>query len=258
MSNSLPQNLNLNHLPVFAAIAETKSLTAAARSLGSDKTRVSRVLRELENNLNVELVYRTTRDLRLTEAGLIFYEHCKRFLSDVTEATHQIAGKGDEVSGHIRLTGAHGIASAVFPQIIKEFRQLYPHVTFEILLTQQLMNLVKEGIDIAFRVGSLADSAYKAKKIGLCHFAFAVTPNFFSSREPLHKVEDLRTCPTIALPSFDGKPLLVKKGSEHATVKLDSAIVCNSPSVILDLTLKDLGVGFCRNIFVAIISKQVS
>ena len=254
MSNNIYQSLNLNHLPVFAAIAETKSLTAAARSLGSDKTRVSRVLRELESNLNVELVYRTTRDLRLTKAGLIFYEHCRKILSDVTEATNQITGKGGEISGHIRLTGAHGIASAVLPQVIKEFKQLYPSVTFEIFLTQQTLNLVKEGIDIAFRVGPLEDSAYKVKKIGLCHFAFVVTPNFFNSRKPVRNIEDLSVTSTIALPSFDGKPLLLKNGNEEVRIKLSSAIICNSPSVIMDLTLRDLGVGLlpeyiCRDYF---------
>jgi LysR family transcriptional regulator, regulator for bpeEF and oprC len=248
------RKINLNHIPVFAAIAETRSITAAARLLGAEKTRVSRILAEFENDLNAELVYRTTRDLRLTTEGERFYGRCKKILSDLEDATHGLSRGGDEATGHIRLTGAHGIASSLLPQAIKEFNKLHPRVTFEIILTQQILNLVKEGIDVAFRVGALEDSAYKSKKIGICPFAFAATPYFLSSNSPVGRIEDLSSAPTIALPSFDRRPLVFRKPGSIARLKLSSSIVCNSPTVILDLTLKDLGIGLlpeltCRDHF---------
>jgi LysR family transcriptional regulator, regulator for bpeEF and oprC len=246
--------INLNHLPVFAAIAESKSLTEAARSLGSDKTRVSRILTELESDLDAELVYRTTRDLRLTEAGQLFDSRCREILSNLEEATNQLSHKGTEVSGHICLTAAHGVASALLPIAIKDFSKLYPQVTFQIILTQQSLNLVKEGIDIALRVGRLEDSSYKVRKIGNVHFAFAATPLFLSSSSPVRKIEDLGSARTITFPHFNKKPLVFKCGGEEARVKLGSAIVCNSPDVILGLTLQEMGIALipefiCRDHF---------
>jgi LysR family transcriptional regulator, regulator for bpeEF and oprC len=253
-NNKNLSKINLNHIPVFIAIAELKSLTAAARFLGSEKTRVSRVLAEFESDLNTELVYRTTRDLRLTAQGQVFYDQCKKVISELETATNQLSRKSGEVSGHIRLTGAHGVASAVFPQTIKEFNRLYPRVTFEIILAQNSLNLVKEGIDVALRVGHLEDSSYKAKKIGDCQFAFAATPLFLSSKQPPRNIEDLATASTIALPNFDRKYLIFKKPGSEVRLKLESHIVCNTPILALDLTLKDLGIGLlpefiCRDHF---------
>jgi len=248
------KKINLNHLLVFMAIAETRNLTQAAKLLGSEKTRVSRVLSEFENDLNAELVYRTTRDMRLTEAGQKFYLRCKNILGELEEATNQLSYKDGEVSGHIRLTAAHGISSAILPQIISEFNKLHPRVTFEIIMTQQMMNLVKEGIDLALRVGTLEDSSYKVRKIGDAHFAFAATPVFLSSHQHVHQLTDLSSIPVMALPNFNNKMLLFRNGEEEVSIKLSSAFACNSPDLLLDMTLKDLGMALlpefiCRDHF---------
>lgn len=256
MSNNHSLNkINLNHLLVFMAIAETRNLTQAAKMLGSEKTRVSRVLSEFENDLNTELVYRTTRDMRLTEAGEQFYIRCKRILGELEDATNQLSCKDGEVSGHIRMTAAHGISSAILPQLLKEFNKLHPNVTFEILMTQQSLNLVKEGIDLALRVGVLEDSSYKVKKIGDAYFTFAGTPVFLSNHQHMHHLKDLASIPVLALPSFNNKILLFKNAEEEeVSIKLESSICCNSPDLLLDLTLKDLGLGLvpefmCRDHF---------
>ena len=236
------RKINLNHIPVFTAIVETKSLTAAARLMGYEKTRVSRILTEFENDLNTELVFRTTRDLRLTKAGQAFYNQCKKILSDLQDATNQLSYKGGEVSGHIRLTAAHGIASALLPQSIKEFNKLHPQVTFEIILTQQSLNLVKEGIDVAFRVGVLESSSYKVKRVADAQFAFAATPLFLSTNPQLQEIRDLASVPTMTLPNFNKTSLIFKKGHEEIRLKLAALIESNSPTLILDLTMKNLGV----------------
>jgi LysR family transcriptional regulator, regulator for bpeEF and oprC len=253
-NNSVFRKINLNHIPVFAAIAESKSITAAARIMGYEKTRVSRILTEFESDLDTELVFRTTRALRLTKAGELFYIQCKKMLADLEDATDQLGHRGGEVSGHIRLTAAHGVATALLPQTIKEFNARYPQVTFEIILTQQSLNLVKEGIDLAFRVGALESSSYKSRKIADCQFAFAATPQFLKSRPPLNVLKDLNSVPTITLPNYDKTSLIFSKPGEDTRLKLTSAIVTNSPTVIMDLTLMDLGVGFlpefiCRDYF---------
>jgi DNA-binding transcriptional LysR family regulator len=235
--------INLNHIPVFAAIAETQSLTAAARYLGSDKTRVSRILAEFERALNAQLVLRTTRDVRLTSEGERFYEQCKKILLDWENAANRLSLASDEISGHIRLTAAHGIGSLLLPRAIKAFRQRFPRVSFEVVMTQQTINLVQEGIDIALRIGPLEDSTFKVKRIGECRFIFAATPRFLSSMEPLQRIENLSMATTMAMPHFNRKTLLFKRSGVTVRFKLNSSIVCNSPLVVLDLALQDLGIG---------------
>jgi len=255
MSNN--QNLkkiNLNHIPVFVAIAETKSITAAAHLLGQEKTRVSRILSEFESDLNTELVFRTTRNLRLTKRGIVFYEQCKKTLQELEEGMRILSHRGGEISGHIRLTAAHGIASALLPSVIKEFNQLHPLVTFEIILTQQELNLVKEGIDIAFRVGELENSSYKVRKIGDAQFVFVSTPSLLTSNFQFRSIEDLENISTIVLPSFNKKSLSFKNGDEAVNLRLKNKLICNSPSLLMDLVLKDFGIGLlpeflCRDHF---------
>jgi LysR family transcriptional regulator, regulator for bpeEF and oprC len=236
-------NFNLNHLPVFVAIAESKSLTEAAQAVRQDKTRVSRILSELEGSLNVELVYRTTRDLRLTDAGQLFYVRCKEIMTNVEDATDQLSRKETEVSGHVCLTAAHGIASVILPLALREFGKLHPQVTFEIRMTQQSLNLAKEGIDIALRVGMLPDSSYLARKIGLIRYAFVATPKFLNSYPPVRKIEDTQSAKTVTFSHFNKKALHFKKANETLRIRLDSGITSNSPDFILSVVLQDMAMG---------------
>jgi len=250
---SINRSLNLNHLPVFIAIAESKSLTEAARLLGQNKTRVSRILTELEADLNSELVYRTTRNLRLTGAGELFYRRCKEIVLNIDEAANQLSQKETETSGHICMTAAHGIASLLLPVVIRDFQKLYPKVTFEFRMTQQSLNLVKEGIDIALRVGILEDSSYIAKKVGNIHYTFVATPNFLKSNQ-VKKLRDVESAKTITFPHFNKKKLQFKQGSEQIQIRLNSTVVCNSPDLLLNFALQDLGIALlpesiCRDHF---------
>jgi LysR family transcriptional regulator, regulator for bpeEF and oprC len=246
--------INLNHLPVFAAIVEAGSITAAARLLGSEKTRVSRILTDLENALGTKLAYRTTRHLRITEQGQALYGRCKRMIQDLEETTGQIIRQNAEISGHIRLTGAHGLVSAMLPDILVNFSRQHPRVTFEIILTQEALNLVTEGVDIALRIGHLGDSSHRIRRVGNARFSFAATPAFLRDVPQPMELESLSEVPTLAFPHFNKKPLTVNKPGSTKKISLRSPILCNSPDMILNLTLKNMGVGIvpefiCRDHF---------
>jgi LysR family transcriptional regulator, regulator for bpeEF and oprC len=248
------KNINLNHLPVFAAIVETGSITAAAQLLGSEKTRVSRILTELEDALGTKLAYRTTRHLRITEQGQALYVRCKRIIEELEETAGQIIQQNDEISGHIRMTGAHGLVSAMLPDIIVNFSKRYPRVTFEIILTQAALNLVTEGIDLALRIGRLKDSSHRVRQIADAQFSFAATPAFLSNVPQPMELESLSKIPTLTFPHFNKKSLIVNKLGRTKEISLHTPILCNSPDMILNLTLRSMGVGIvpefiCRDHF---------
>jgi DNA-binding transcriptional LysR family regulator len=151
------------------------------------------------------------------------------------------------------MTAAHGIASLVLPTVIRDFQKLYPKVTFEFRMTQQSLPLAKEGIDVALRVGNLEDSSNIAVRVGNIRYAFVATPNFLKLN-PIRRLKDVESTKTITFPHFNNKRLPIKRGSEQSQVRLNGAIVCNSPDLLLNFALQDLGVALlpeslCRDHF---------
>jgi DNA-binding transcriptional LysR family regulator len=160
-------NRDLNDTLIFVKVVENGSFTAAARSLGLPKTTVSRKLRDLENRLGARLLNRTTRRLALTEAGTVYYEHCKRIagqLDEAESAVHQLEGSP---RGWLRVTAPYTLAETTLTPLLLEFRQLYPDVHLDILLSNDLLDLLENEIDVALRVGPLADSTLVARRLAV-------------------------------------------------------------------------------------------
>lgn len=160
-------NQDLNDTLIFVNVVENGSFTSAARSLGLPKTTVSRRLRELENRLGARLLNRTTRRLALTEAGTVYFEHCKRIagqLDEAESAVHQLEGSP---RGWLRVTAPHTLAETVLTPLLVEFRQLYPEVHLDIVLSNDVIDLLENKIDVALRVGPLADSTFVARRLAV-------------------------------------------------------------------------------------------
>lgn len=212
--------INLNHLVTFIKIAESKNLTVAAKVLKQDKTRLSRVLKELEEMLGVELIYRTTRQFQLTEAGARLYKRCQPALLSLQNTTSELTSHDGDLKGHIRITGAHGVFSRLIPSIIADFSATHPQVTFDIVFAQQGLDIIREGIDLAIRMGQPKESG-------------------------------LRTLRLLMLESMNNKPLRLidNKGNEEE-ISLTGSITSNDPDTLLAMTLKGLGASLLPEVLV--------
>ena len=160
-------NRDLNDTLIFVKVVEHGSFTAAARSLGLPKTTVSRKLRDLENRLGARLLNRTTRRLALTEAGTVYYDHSKRIagqLDEAESAVHQLEGSP---RGWLRVTAPYTLSETTLTPILLEFRQQYPDVHLDVTLTNEPLDLVEHEIDVALRVGPLADSTLVARRLAV-------------------------------------------------------------------------------------------
>jgi LysR family transcriptional regulator for bpeEF and oprC len=160
-------NRDLNDTLIFVNVVESGSFTSAARTLGLPKTTVSRKLRELENRLGARLLNRTTRRLALTEAGTVYFEHCKRIsgqLEEAESAVHQLEGSP---RGWLRITAPYTLAETVLTPMLVEFRQAYPEVHLDIVLSNDVLDLLENKIDVALRVGPLADSTFVARRLAV-------------------------------------------------------------------------------------------
>ncbi len=236
------EKIDLNHLAVFAKIAESGSLTKAAQNLGQPKSRVSRILSALEKDLGVQLIHRTTRYLQLTDIGQRFYDHCRGPLAGLEEATRDLSNCTEEIQGKIRITAAQDFGLALLPMMIDEFSRLYPKVFFDVNLSQESLNLVQESIDIAVRFGPLKDSGLKVHKVGDIHLALVATPEFLSSRPPLNQLSDLVEAPCLCFEASRQKGWSFTNGRERKMIKIKPALTSNNPDFLLKMALRSRGV----------------
>jgi len=156
----------LNSLRVFAAVARLGSYTAAAEELGISRAMASRHVNQLEDDLNVRLFNRTTRHISLTEVGRSYRDRVSLILSELEEAELAITELHSEPRGLLKIMAPPSFGSFHLARAITSYKDLYPDVTIEMILTDRTPDLVEEGIDLAIVLGELDDSSLVARNIG--------------------------------------------------------------------------------------------
>ena len=149
--------LDLNDIVVFARVVEAGSFTAAARLLSIPKATVSRRIAALEREVGVRLLQRTTRSLNMTDAGRLYYEQSSRALRTIEEANLHLAEARAEPSGTIRISAPVGLGGYFLTGAVFDFLAAHPKTKVELRLTDDILNLVENGIDLAFRTGILPE-----------------------------------------------------------------------------------------------------
>lgn len=173
-------DVNLNRLAVFVAVIEAGSLTAAAERLGIAKTMVSAHMQRLEAEVGASLLIRTTRRISVTEAGSAFYEACRQILSVADEAL-QALDQGGVLHGTLRVATPIDYGAIVVAPVLVALREQHPALNIELVSADRLVNLVAEGIDVAIRVGRLADSSHRAVRLStFCRWLVA-SPAFVAA-----------------------------------------------------------------------------
>lgn len=154
----------LDGIDVFVRVVQCGSFSAAARVMGMPVTTVSGKVASLEKRLGVTLLNRTTRKLSITEAGDAYFKHCVRALEEVSAAENAILTSRTEPEGLLRLTAPPDIGHIVLPPIVRRYLKTYPKTQVELILTNRIVDLVGEGVDLAIRAGKLKDSSLVTKK----------------------------------------------------------------------------------------------
>jgi DNA-binding transcriptional LysR family regulator len=153
-------------METFVRVVETGSFSEAARQLHVGQPAISKTVAQLEDRLGVKLLLRSTRGLTPTEAGENFYERAKRSIEEAAEAEHAARGAGTSLSGRLRISAAPTFTSLHVIPYLPEFLALHPRLDMELVLDDEQIDLIEEGIDACLRMGSLADSNLTARKIG--------------------------------------------------------------------------------------------
>ena len=180
----------LPYLETFSAVVENGSFTAAADALGISKPVVSKQVSQLERHLGVQLLQRTTRRLRLTQAGEVFASYSHRIMSDVREAEQSVLPLQSEPQGRLRISAPESLATSLLPEVLLSFQQQFPRIELDIHISGRLVDLVEEGIDVALRVGELEDSSLIARLLMPCGFHACASPEYLKKHgTPKHPGE---------------------------------------------------------------------
>jgi DNA-binding transcriptional LysR family regulator len=166
-------------MQTFVRVAETGSVSAAARDLGLGQPAVSKHLQSLEAAMNARLVQRSTQGIKLTEAGRRYYERAKRLIEDMRELDSDFAdAHSDQLRGRLRVSMPVTLGELYLARMLAEFAAQHPALELDLVLSEQNVDLVETGVDIAVVAGRLGDSSLIARKLAVMRRVLVATPGF--------------------------------------------------------------------------------
>ncbi|WFP76596.1 LysR family transcriptional regulator [Mesorhizobium sp. WSM4906] len=180
----------LDNIAVFVRVVELGNLSAAGRDMRISPAVASNRIKELEKHLGVRLFNRTTRQLMPTEHGTVFYTGAKHVLDAITEAEAAVAALSGQPRGTIKVTAPLGLGRRLIASGIPDFHDKYPDIEVRLRLSDHNVDIMKEGIDVAFRLGIIEDSSLRMRGIMDCERVLVAAPKYLEARgEPVEPQE---------------------------------------------------------------------
>lgn len=230
--------VNLNLLKIFAKVSELGSFSKAAEAFKMPKSRVSRAIARLEEELGVQLIRRTTRHSTLTSAGRDFHKRIHLLLQQIEEEVLAISDIGEEVTGRLRITAPEDIAQTLLSDLLALYSLQYPHVEVETIVTNEFLDLGKEDIDLAVRAGRQKDSTLKRRKLFTSRMIMVAAPDYLKEFGRPMVLPDLKKHRLLLFQDiFETQFPSIKIGAG------DSATILRSDSFPMLLKLATVGAG---------------
>jgi DNA-binding transcriptional LysR family regulator len=245
--------MDLNLVTAFVRVVEQQSFTGAAKALGLPKSSVSRRVTELEEELGVQLLHRTTRKLALTEAGRSYFEQAERALNELQAAADSAAGMDTEPRGIVRVTAPVDIGVMALADMLSDFIKQYPDIHVELSLSSRVVNLVDEGFDIGIRAGKSHDASLVTRKLGNAHLGIYGSPDYFKRRGAPKKLSDLAEHDCVLFRGQHGKALWRLEGpnNEASSVEVRGHINVDEMLFVRQAIGVGLGIGLLPQVVVA-------
>jgi DNA-binding transcriptional LysR family regulator len=233
---------DLNAVAAFVKVVDAKTFRAAARALGVPKSTISLKVAQLEDRLGVRLLERTTRTLRLTDAGGAYYRHVAPALEALGDADQVMTDLQAQPSGRLRLTAPVETGYLRLGPIIAEYMRRHPAVQVEVDLTNRRVDLIEEGFDLAIRAGALPDSSLIARRLGGTHYLrLYASPAYLRQYRAPRRPEDLSGHRVLCL-NQQNVIWHFRRKRRVVQVKVNPHAVANSLFVLRDLAAAGLGI----------------
>lgn len=229
----------------FVAVVETSSFTEASRRLGISTAQVSRLVSQLEKRLATKLFYRTTRKVSVTEAGQVYYQHCRQVLDGLEEAERTLTQLQATPRGKLKITAPITYGESKIAPLLNDFALQYPELEIQLHLSNQKQDLVEEGFDLAIRLGKLDDSSMMAKQLASRRQFLCASPDYLSQYGEPHTLSELNrhNCLLGTLDYWRFRE--DKKGvgiNKERNLRVSGSLRYNSGVALLDAALKGIGI----------------
>tara|TARA_R110002094_G_scaffold152262_2_gene140162 strand:- start:65 stop:946 length:882 start_codon:yes stop_codon:yes gene_type:complete len=223
----------------FVAVAEAESFTAAGKRLGISTAQVSRQVSALETRLSAKLFYRTTRQVSVTELGNIYYQHCRQLLDGLDEAERAITNLQSTPTGKLKITAPATYGERTIAPLVNSFVAKYPGLEVRLHLTNQTLDLIDEGYDLAIRLGKLGDSTMMAKRLASRTQYVCASPDYLATHGVPHSLSELEqhNCLKGTLDYWR-----FQENGNARNIKVKGNIRCNSGRALVDAALKGIGI----------------
>ncbi|HHF2859277.1 LysR family transcriptional regulator [Vibrio diabolicus] len=243
---------NTDDYIIFYHLIEQGSFSAAARHMSLTKSVVSKRIAKLEQELGVQLLYRTTRTLTLTEAGRAFFTHAKAVYQAVATAEESIVGLGKNLSGNIKVSVPTISGELILPQVINEFNQKYPDINIDMDLDNRFVDIVNERFDLAIRTGVLPDSSLIARKLVDANWIVCASPQYLAKhgipKQP--QALDKHNCLVYSYQENGACEWAFKEGNEVYQITVDGNLCTNNSSVLRNVALLGQGIIYVPRVLV--------
>jgi DNA-binding transcriptional LysR family regulator len=232
-------------ITVYIAVAEEQSFAAGARRLGLSPPAVTRAVTKLEERLGVRLLERTTRHVRVTEAGRRYLDDARRIVAELDEADDAAAGSGAAPRGHLSVTAPMLFGRLYVTPGIVDYLQRYPQMEVSALFVDRVVNLVEEGIDVAVRIGDLPDSTMRAAPVGQVRRVFVASPGYLARHGVPRTPQELAAHTIIGSNGSNVGPdwRFLQDGTVR-TLRMAPRLQVNSNDAVIDAV--KLGLGIAR------------
>lgn len=229
-------------METFVRVVEAGSFSSAARALRVGQPAVSKAIAALEERLGVRLLVRTTRQLTPTDAGQAFYERALRALSETEEAKTAARGLGRGLEGRLRVCAPVTFARLHIAPKLGEFLHIYPKLSLELVMDDRNVDLVSENIDVALRLGALADSTLTARKLATAPRLIVGSPDYLEKRgAPKNPADLLRHDAIVYAQAVGGEEWRFRKGTGESSVRIQSRLAFTAAEGVREAVLAGLG-----------------
>lgn len=241
-------NISWRGIRAFISVAEHGGFTAAAEVSGFSKANLSQLVTELEAALSVQLLYRTTRQLRLTEIGEGYYERCKLAMQQLDSAAEWASQSTHELKGLIRMNAVGGpLGEDLLAPLVIDFQRRHPGIKVDLDFSSMRVDLIASHYDLVMRMGELPDSSLISKRLHTVITRYVASPDFLRNNHQIKTPNDLKNVPLIC-GSVDYWALSCK--AERVTIHVDDAIKVSSGRVMRQAALAGLGVTRLPDVYV--------
>ena len=231
---------NLGDLEIFASVVATGSMSLPGRALGFSPAVISKRIKRLEDRLGTRLLQRTTRQISLTEAGQGFYDRVLAILAGLEEAEAYIAGRSSQMHGTLKISAPTSFGRLHIAPHLKSFMQAHPELSLNLVLSDEFVDIVGGGFDLAIRIAELTDSSLVARRLAPVRRVLCASPAYIDAHGMPQDIDDLRR--HICLPAHNLDPWRLEGPKGSLIFRPEGRLITNSSEVVREAVIAGLGI----------------